>query len=116
MDGHPLLYSFDDEGNWTFSLSYFHQESPYVWDDSAPDYMDPTYIIKSPSYEWQWSISDIVNAVIRSGLKIEFFNEFSRMSDPIYPEMVQQEDGLYAFPRMPVELPVIFSLKATLPS
>lgn len=115
MDGHPLLYSLDDEGNWEFYLPYFHNKSPYIWDDDDPDYMDRDYIVKSPSYEWQWSISDIINALIGAGLSLEFFNEFSRMKSPVYPEMVQGEDGLYAFPRMPVELPVIFSLKATKP-
>jgi SAM-dependent methyltransferase len=115
MDGHPLLYSLDDEGNWEFYLPYFHNESPYIWDDDDPDYMDRDYIVKSPSYEWQWSISDIINALIGAGLSLEFFNEFSRMKSPVYPEMVQGEDGLYAFPRMPVELPVIFSLRARKP-
>ena len=112
MDGHPLLYTFDDEGKWQFQLSYFHNDSPYVWDEEDTDYMDPTYITQSASYEWQWTISDIVNAILGAGLKIDFLNEFGALSDPVYPEMVQREDGLYTFPNMPVPLPILFSLKA----
>lgn len=37
MDGHPLLYTFDDEGQWRFTLSYFHHPAPYVWDDENAD-------------------------------------------------------------------------------
>lgn len=74
--------------------------------------MDPTYTTQSASYEWQWPISDIINAIVEAGLKIEHFNEFGALSDPVYPEMVQSEDGLYTFPNMPVSLPILFSLKA----
>lgn len=113
MDAHPLLYTFDDEGGWRFEVRYFHNETPYVWDDEGSDYMDPTYTTKSPSFEWQWTVSDIINAVLAGGLKLEFFNEFGALSDPVYPEMVQIGDGLYSFPNMPVPLPILFSLKAT---
>ncbi len=112
MDAHPLLYTFDEEGKWRFELPYFHQDQPYVWDEEGPDYMDPNYIVKNPSYEWQWAVSDIINAVVDAGLFLDFFHEFGALEDPVYPEMVQQKDGLYRFPNMPVELPTLFSLKA----
>jgi SAM-dependent methyltransferase len=112
MDAHPLLYTFDEEGEWRFEFSYFHQKAPYVWDDEGPDYMDPTYTIKNPSYEWQWAASDIINAVLQAGLRLDFFHEFNAVEDPIYPEMVQREDGLFSYPNMPVPLPILFSLKA----
>jgi SAM-dependent methyltransferase len=112
MDGHPLLYTFDEKGNYTFALSYFHNSEPYVWDDDGPDYMDWSYIPESPSYEWQWSVSDVINAVTSAGLRLAFFNEFGALDDQVYPEMVQREDGLYTMPGMPVDLPIVFSLKA----
>lgn len=112
MDGHPLLYTFDDDGNWRFEVSYFHNESPYVWDEEDTDYMDPSYTTQSASYEWQWTVSDIINAVLKAGLRLEFFNEFGALEDPVYPEMVKREDGLYTFPDMPVDLPILFSLRA----
>ncbi len=115
MDGHPLLYTFDDDGGWRFELSYFHQEAPYIWDDDGPDYMDSSYVPQSPSYEWQWTVSDFINAVLKAGLRLEFFNEFEVLRDQIYPEMVQRADGLYTFPDMSVPLPVVFSLKAHKP-
>lgn len=112
MDGHPLLYTFDDEGEWRFIVSYFHDPEPYVWDDENPDYMDPSYKTSTATYEWQWAVSDIINAVIGAGLNLEFFNEYGALTDPVYPEMKPREDGLYTFPGMPVPLPIVFSLKA----
>ena len=71
-----------------------------------------TNLVQSPSYEWQWTVSDIINAVINAGLRLEFFNEFGALEDPVYPEMVKKEDGLFTFPDMPVDLPILFSLRA----
>lgn len=112
MEGHPLLYTFDDDGKWTFMLSYFHKEQPYFWGEETTDYMDTSYHPDSPTYEWQWSISDIINAILRSGLRLDFFNEFGALDHPVYPGMVKRDDGLFTFPNMPVELPILFSLKA----
>ncbi|MFW5713095.1 MAG: class I SAM-dependent methyltransferase [Brevefilum sp.] len=112
MDGHPFLYTFDDEGRWQFQIPYFHNEDPYIWDEGGPDYMDPSYISHTPSYEWQWTVSDIINAILGAGLRLEFFNEFGALSDPVYPDMTRREDGLYTFGNMPVPLPILFSLRA----
>jgi SAM-dependent methyltransferase len=112
MDAHPFLYTFDDEGQWRFTLPYFNHPSPYVWDGENADYMDPSYKTSAPTYEWQWPASDIINAVIGAGLHLEFFNEYEALTDQVYPEMAVREDGLYTFPGMPVPLPAVFSLKA----
>lgn len=112
MEGHPLITTFDERGKYEFSLSYFHNPAPYIWDDEGPDYMDGAYIVKNPSFEWQWAVSDIINAVIGAGLKLDFFHEFHALEDHVFPEMVMQESGLYTYPDMPVPLPIIFSLKA----
>lgn len=112
MDAHPLMYTFDEEGTWQFYLPYFHNPAPYIWDDENADYMDPTYKTNEPTYEWQWAVSDIINAVIGAGLRLEFFNEYEALSDPVYPEMKPRTDGLFTFPNMPVPLPIVFTLKA----
>lgn len=112
MDAHPLLYTFDDEGTWQFILPYFHNPAPYNWEDEEADYMDDSYKTSTPTYEWQWPISDIINAVLRAGLRLEFFHEYEALSEPVYPQMKPREDGLFTFPGMPVPLPVVFSLKA----
>lgn len=117
MEGHPLLYTFDytfdGDVKWTFQLPYFHNPHPYFWGDETTDYMDTSYHVKNPTYEWQWTVSDIINAIIGAGLRLDFFNEFGAIDDPVYPGMIRREDGLFTFPGMPVELPILFSLKAS---
>jgi hypothetical protein len=57
-------------------------------------------------------MSDIINAILKAGLRLDFLHEFEALEDPVYPEMVQREDGLYSFPDIPVPLPILFSIKA----
>jgi alkylated DNA nucleotide flippase Atl1 len=35
--------------------------------------------------------------MIDAGLRLEFFNEYEALTDPVYPEMTAREDGLYTF-------------------
>jgi len=112
MEGHPLVTTFDERGSYQFALPYFHNPAPYIWDDEGPDYMDGSYITRNPSFEWQWAVSDIINAVIGAGLKLDFFHEFDALEDPVFPEMAKQASGLYSYPDMPVPLPILFSLRA----
>ena len=112
MEGHPLMTTFDESGQYQFALPYFHNTQPYIWDDNDPDYMDPSYIPTHPSFEWQWTISDIITALLKADLRLESFHEFGALEAPVYPEMVQRPDGQYTFPNLPVDLPILFSLKA----
>lgn len=55
---------------------------------------------------------DVSFTSIGAGLKLDFFHEFEALEDPVFPEMVKQESGLYSYPDMPVPLPILFLLRA----
>jgi len=67
MEIHPIKYIFDDTINNELQIkySYFHNSEPMTWDDDPPDYADKNYVPKNKTYEWTWSISDIINALIK---------------------------------------------------
>jgi len=81
MEIHPMKYIFDDTINNELEIkySYFHNSEPMTWDDNYPDYSDKNYIPKNKTYEWTWSISDIINALIKVGLDITLFNEYDKL-------------------------------------
>jgi SAM-dependent methyltransferase len=114
MDSHPVLYIFDDTKGGALEIihTYFHQDDPKMWDDYPPDYSDPTFKWQCPSYEWMWSVSDIVNSLINAGLTIEFFNEYDKVFSKILPDMVKDSDGWCVLPNLRGKLPLMFSLRA----
>lgn len=117
MEEHPIVYIFDDTapGSLVITYPYFHQSNPQRWDGGSEDYADPDYIVKNPSYEWQWSISDIINSILGAGLELEFFREYHKGFYKSLPDMRLGEDGWYYLPDHQDKLPLLFTLRARKP-
>jgi 2-polyprenyl-3-methyl-5-hydroxy-6-metoxy-1,4-benzoquinol methylase len=114
MEIHPLKTIFDDsvENDLKVRYSYFHQDSPTIWDDHCPDYADACYLPKNPTCEWTWAMSDIVNAIVASGLSIEFLHEHDKLFYRGLPGMVSDDEGWWDLEKFRGIVPYAFSLKA----
>jgi SAM-dependent methyltransferase len=114
MESHPFIHVFDDESEGlTVRYSYFHNEAPCEWPADYPDYSDPDYIVKSPSWEWQWPMSDILNALIDNGLRIDFLHEHREIPWKALPSMIECGEGFWKLPEGMDSLPLVFSLRAS---
>jgi SAM-dependent methyltransferase len=114
FETHPALMMFDDNQADSFQIkySYFHSPEPLHFDDEWPDYADSTYVPKTATYEWQWSLSDIVNALIENGLTIELLNEHDKCFYKALPAMTRTPDGWWILPGYEGMIPMAFSLRA----
>jgi len=101
---HPALWPFDEDGE--IEASYFHEEEPLV--------CEPDNDRDLPTYEWQWTVADIVNAAIGAGLRIEELGEHPVASYRIRKELVPTDDRWWRWPGIP-HLPLLLSLKARRP-
>ena len=110
-----MIWVFDDSKDITelkVSHSYFHDSEPTRW-ESDGDYADRNAVVKSPSYEWTHSLSDVINALIEAGLKIDFLHEFPVSGWRQLPMMQENKDGWWRLEGD--KLPLSFSIKATKP-
>ncbi len=114
MEHHPVFHILDESGtpNLLVKNPYFHNLEPVKWDGGYGDYSDPDFIGDKPSYEWQWSLGDIVNALISVGLRIEFLNEYDRIFYKAPPDMIRNNDGWWYLPENKPKVPLMFTLKA----
>lgn len=107
LDGHPfrnvLLDENGEQGTNVIQGDYFHQEA---WRYAGMgDYTDPEVMVPAPSYEWNWTLGQIVTAFCDAGLRIEFLHEFPQYFYGGYSAYNEGEN---------VELyPCTFSLKAS---
>jgi SAM-dependent methyltransferase len=117
METHPICNIFDETapGQLAITYPYFHRPEPTLWDDDDPDYADPSYTPQNPSYEWDWSLSDILNALLKAGLQLNFFNEYERLFFKYFPGMESHSEGWYHLPQYDGKLPLLFTLKALKP-
>jgi len=114
FETHPTLLMFDDTQANSFQIRYpyFHSQDPIHFDDDHPDYADTTYIAKNKTYEWQWSLSDVVNGLLRNGLTIELLNEHDKCFYQALPGMTKAPDGWWILPGYQGMIPMAFSLRA----
>ncbi len=113
MESHPFIHVFDDESEeMILRYPYFNGDGPIAWPADYPDYSDSDYIVQSPSWEWNWTMSDILNALIENDLTIEFLHEHSVIPWKALPCMIKCEDGFWRLPERIASLPLVFSIKA----
>ncbi len=120
LEGHPFSRVFDDSPDATelkVKYSYFHTPEPSkgkrylsAW-ESEGDCAVPDAVVTHGSYEWTHSLGDIINALISSGLKIDFLHEFPMIFYKCLSFMEQEDDGRWRLKGD--KIPLIFSLKAS---
>jgi SAM-dependent methyltransferase len=112
---HPVTGVFDNEKATELKArwSYFHRDEPEAFEADGP-YSDhqARFDQSCKSYEWQHSLSDVVNALLSVDLKLEFLREFPYCSYDCYPFLEKGEDGRWRFPGGKELIPLMFSLKA----
>ncbi len=108
LDGHPfrnVLYDAADSFSpHTIQGDYFRKDvSQYA---NMGDYTDPTLKIPSKSYEWHWTLGEVVTAFCEAGLRIDFLHEFPQYHYSGYTPYDVEDNRVELYP-------CTFSLKAT---
>lgn len=111
VEEHPLGATLvEEKPNLVAAESYF-DTGPIVV-QAAGTYAAPHVSLSNEiSYQWQHSLSDVINALIGAGLQIEFLHEFPFSGWQRLPSMVRGEDGWWRLPGRD-DLPFLFSLRA----
>jgi len=117
MESHPVIMALKEEesGELSFAYPYFHKDAPTEWPAGDADYADGGYVPKHGSVEWEWAISDIVNALIDAGLRLEFVNEYEKLFFRLFPSMTTEDDRWFRLPEYSKKLPLLLTLRARKP-
>ena len=118
---HPIADVFDDEAA-TVGPGVLRPRYPY-WTNPDPlhfvtkgSYADPTADTSGlDEYAWDHSLGEIMTALARAGLHLEFLHEFDFCRWQL-PFLVLSRDGRWRLPAGSGELPLFFSLLATKPA
>lgn len=111
---HPFSTIFDDSENVTelrVRYPYFPSVNPQRY-EGAGSYADPNNREAWVSYEWPYTLSDVVNALIDAGLRLVFLHESPTIGYRQLPFMVRQEDGTWRLPEHADSVPLTFSIRA----
>jgi SAM-dependent methyltransferase len=117
VEDHPMFRTFRPKPGNTFQAerSYFHSDTPQRIEVKG-SYATGGTGTAGESYVWDFSMSDVINALIIAGLQIEYLHEFPFAARAKFPHMLQGEDGWWRLP--PGQhgiIPFLFSLQARKP-
>lgn len=106
------VHPFTNILSYDFKLFYrYFDRGPHVEDSGTYIDWDKAQGI---TYEWNYTMSDIINVLIKEGLKIEYVHEFPfSMYDQFPGFMEQNKEGQYVLKKKRIQVPLLFSLKAT---
>lgn len=90
------LHPFTSILSYDFKLAYkYFDKGPYE-DDSDGTYTDWYSSVKGVTYQWSYTMGDVINALLNEGLKIEYVHEFPyTMYDQFPGFMEKNKKGQY---------------------
>ncbi|MCV9966148.1 class I SAM-dependent methyltransferase [Pararhizobium sp. BT-229] len=118
LDGHPQMFQYEgvDGG---LSLAYGWRtpaDAPLLFEEGHTYTGDPRPLTHRRMYEWFHPLSDIVNALVQAGLRLDFLNEHEILTWRHYPGMIETgEDQFELGPGLP-RIPLSFSIGARRPA
>lgn len=117
LEGHPQMNQLEAR-NGKLELEYGWRtpgETPLAWNDSQTYTGDERQLTHTRCYEWIHPLSDIVNALIGAGLRIDFLNEHEVVVWRAFPDLVELGGEQFALPDSSPKIPLSFSIGATKP-
>jgi SAM-dependent methyltransferase len=108
---HPVEWSLADD-QAAFAHPYFEEAEPYV-EDSESTYTDSDRpLINRRSYQWNHGLGEVITALIRHGLTLDWLVEHDWTVTQRFPWLVADDEGHWTTPAGTLRLPLSFSLLA----
>jgi SAM-dependent methyltransferase len=105
---HPVVWTFDDDFT---HIKYHYDNREVIITENQGTYTDREAEIRGKEYSWNHSISEVLNALLRAGLVLEFFNEHMYSPYPCFRNIVETEPGKWQVKGMEGKIPMVYSLR-----
>ncbi len=105
---HPVVWMFDED---FAHIKYYYDNRELIVTENEGTYTDRNADIKGKEYSWNHSISEVLNALIGAGLKIELFNEHMYSPYPCFRNVVETEKNKWQVKGMEGKIPMVYSLR-----
>lgn len=106
---HPVVWMFDDSFT---HIKYYYDNREVIVMENQPTYTDGSVDITGKEYSWNHSISEVLNGLIKAGLKIEQFNEYMFSPYSNFSYSIETEKGKWHIKGMEGKIPMVYSIRA----
>ena len=114
VEGHPFAQILDSGPAGLVVARDYFDAAPQV-DDYPYTYTDGPALSHSRQVEFQHGLGEIVTSLAEAGLRIEFVHEHDFELFARFDSLQRQEDGTYRLPAGQPRVPMMYSLRASMP-
>lgn len=107
---HPMVWMFDNDFKEVY-YSYFNVET--IVEDESGTYADRYAEIQAQTITWNHPLTEVLNALINSGLEIQSFNEYDYSPYNCFRETEEFEPNKFRIKHLGNKIPMVYSLLAT---
>ncbi len=111
IEFHPIVWMFDYLEKEP-KIKYGYHQKEVIYEEYQGTYADANADIISREYGWNHGLGEVISSLSEAGLTIEYLKEFDASPYEIFPDLIENKDGMY---EMENKLyPLLFAIKATL--
>jgi 2-polyprenyl-3-methyl-5-hydroxy-6-metoxy-1,4-benzoquinol methylase len=110
VDFHPVIWMYNNELT-EIQYSYFNIDK--IEETISGSYANKEAELSGECVGWNHPISEILNALINSGLRLDFLNEFGFSWYDVFPDLEVREQGGFKHKRFGEKIPMMYSIKCT---
>ncbi|SHF52367.1 Methyltransferase domain-containing protein [Kaistia soli DSM 19436] len=114
-DTHPAIEQHEQiEGSIRLHYDWRSaKERPERFDSATTYTGDETPLAVAYAFEWMRGVSDVIGALLKAGMRLDFLHEHELLPFKLFPMMVPAGDRLFKLPPGVPRAPLALSLQAT---
>ncbi|MCB0532346.1 MAG: class I SAM-dependent methyltransferase [Saprospiraceae bacterium] len=109
---HPVIWMLDEKMEF---IKYAYHNAGVIETEQTGTYADRYADLQYKEYGWNHSLSEVINALLRQGLQLEFLNEYPYSPYDCFDKTVKGPDGNYRIQGLEDKIPMVYSLRARKP-
>jgi ubiquinone/menaquinone biosynthesis C-methylase UbiE len=110
VEFHPVVWMMDEDFKY---IKYAYHNAETIAEKQTGTYTDRYAAIEYEEYSWNHSLSEVINPLIRNGIRIEHLNEFPFSCYNCFNNLVQGDDGFWRVRGIENKIPMMYSVKGS---
>lgn len=110
VEFHPFIWMYDNDFK---EVQYNYFKSDPIIEEETGTYADKNASLNQKTITWNHSISEVVNALVQSGLDIDSLNEYDYSPYNCLNGMEEFESGKFRIQTFGNKIPMVYSIRAS---
>ena len=106
---HPVVWMFSDDFE---RIEYKYSDRAPITEEEQGTYTNPEADIKEKSVTWNHGLAEVINNLIRVGMRLEDFREYDYSPYDCFANTVKLGDGKYRIKGLEGKIPMVYAVRA----